>query len=501
MLKMAQIQYIKEMYENQGLSLREISKMTKISFKTVRKYAYMENWSEDQLPNIEPQSYPVLGKYIEVIDEWLEQDQKIPRKQRHTVKRIYDRLQEEKGFEGSYSSVKKYVRKKKFVMRQSSEGYLPLEQVPGSAQIDFGEFLYYDRNGNSKTAYALTVTFPYSNKGYIQVYPSQNQECLLTGMQRIFEHIGGVPLRIKADNMATAVVQVLKGKERILTDGFTRFMLHYRFQAEFCNPAAGNEKGNVENKVGYGRRNALVPVPTIGSFNEFNEYLWEWCEKDAERLHYKHRVSIQSLWEKEKEKLLMLPEYPYQVFRYEAVQVNKSGFVTIDTNKYGLSPELYRETVQTKIFYDHIEFYHDHHNVGEYERSYESNQEIMNWTRYLDTLCRKPGAAEHTRFFRYIPKHWQEYLKQTQGHDRKDALQLLQEIVSDGNADLCTDALELAFENGRTDADSIRQCYYIIAKKEYRPEPLKLTSEAPLLSYAPNLSVYDELTGGDIHAR
>ena len=85
----------------------------------------------------------------------------------------------------------------------------------------------------------------------------------------------------------------------VLTDGFTRFMLHYRFQADFCNPASGNEKGNVENKVGYSRRNAfVVPVPVITSFEEFNEQLLEWCEKDADRLHYKHKVPIRDLWER-----------------------------------------------------------------------------------------------------------------------------------------------------------------------------------------------------------
>lgn len=110
------------------------------------------------------------------------------------------------------------------------------------------------------------MSFPYSDKAYAQVFPSQNQECLLIGMRRIFEYIGGVPARIRFDNMSTAVAQVLEGTERKLTDGFTRFMLHYRFQADFCNPASGNEKGNVENKVGYIRRNALVPIPTIISF-------------------------------------------------------------------------------------------------------------------------------------------------------------------------------------------------------------------------------------------
>lgn len=499
MITMAQVQYIKHLFDVEERSMLDIAKTTGLNYRTVRKYAYMDDWSKDKLPDIEPKSYPVLGDFIPIVDEWLEGDRKIPRKQRHTVKRIYDRLREEKGYSGSYSSVKKYVRKKKFVLKQAAAGFLPLAQPKGHAQIDFGEFMYYSPNGDEHNAYSLTITFPYSNKGYIQVFPSQNQECLLTGMQRIFEHIGGVPPRLRADNMTTAVAQVLEGTERILSEGFARFMLHYRFQSDFCNPASGNEKGNVENKVGYGRRNALVPVPTIESFDKFNEYLWEWCEKDAQRLHYKHKVSIQQLWEEEKSSLLALPEHPYQVFRYAALRVNKYGFAVIDTNKYGLSPTLLGETVQAKIYYDRIQFFHNHQLVGDYKRSHGTCEELMDWTQYVATLCKKPGAIEHTRFFRQMPQAWQEHLTQTSGAERKTALQLLNEIVTDGNAALCVDALSLAGENGRTDTDSIRQCYYMIARKEYRPEPLHLTAAAPVLNYNPNLSAYDFLTGGEAH--
>ena len=297
--------------------------------------------------------------------------------------------------------------------------------------------------------------------------------------------------------MTTAVAQVLRGTDRVLTDGFNRFMLHYRFQADFCNPASGNEKGNVENKVGYSRRNAFVPVPKITSFADFNEYLWEWCEKDAQRVHYIRKVPIQELWEEERSKLLELPAYDFPIFRYTTLTVGKSGFATIDTNRYGLSPSLAGETVQAKIFFDHVEFFHDHVPVGQFKRSYCSNEEIYDWTQYVTTLCRKPGAIEHTRFFHQMPDGWQSYLSQSQGKERKSALQLLNEIVSDGNAALCEDALALAGENGRTDADSIRQCYYLIAKKEHRPVPLKLPT--PALNYNPSLSVYDGLMGGDEH--
>ena len=500
MLRMAQIDYIKDLYENEDLSLREISRRTGHSFQTVQKYAYQEDWSAEQLPNLEAENYPNLEKYIPSIDEWMEADRKLPRKQRHTAMRIYHRLVEEQGYRGSYSSVKRYVRKKKFVLRLATEGYLPLAQPRGHGQVDFGESLYYDSQSRERKGYALTVSFPQSNKGYTQFFPSQNQECLLEGLKRVFEHIGGVPPRLRFDNLSTAVVKVLEGGERELTEGFTRFMLHYRFRAEFCNPAAGNEKGNVENKVGYSRRNAFVPVPTVTSFEEFNEWLWEWCEKDAQRLHYKYKVPIQELWEADRDALLKLPEYPFPVFRYEALSVNKYGFAVIDTNKYGLAPTLAGKTVQAKIFFDHVEFYHDHQPVGRYRRSYGRDEELYDWTQYVGTLLKKPGAVEHTRFFKQLPQQWQELLAQSRGRERKGALRLLDEIVRDGNAPLCEDALSMAAENGRTDPDSIRQCYYMIAKKEFRPKPLELRASTPKLRYDPNLTAYDGLTGGASHA-
>lgn len=500
MLRMAQIQYIRDLYENEGKSLREISQITGHDFRTVQKYAYRDDWNQPDFPDIEPKRYPVLGPYIPIVDGWLEQDRRVPRKQRHTAKRIFDRLKDEYGFPGGYTSVKDYVRLKKNLTQMKSSGYIPLEHVPGDAQVDFGEFIFYDGTGAEQKGYALTVSFPYSNKGFTQAFPAQNQECLLEGMKRIFEHIGGVPRHLRFDNMSTAVAQVLDGNNRVLTDGFNRFVLHYRFQAEFCNPASGNEKGNVENKVGYSRRNAFVPVPTITSFEAFNQSLWDWCEKDAQREHYVKKVPIAELWQEDAQELLNLPQYPYQVFRYSSLKVNKTGCVEIDTNKYGLSPTLTGETVQAKIFYDQLEFYYDHQLIARFRRSYKKNDEIYDWTQYVSTLCKKPRAVENARFFRQFPALWQQHLRCAQGAERKHALRLLKEIVRDGNASLSDQVLELARKHGRTDADSVRQCYYILAKQEFNPKPLTLVCDAPVLNYQPNLSAYDGLMGGDYHA-
>jgi len=194
-ISMAEKMYIKQLYED-GVSKSEIQRRTKLNYCTVCKYADMVDWNDDKLPNMEPDNYPVLGEYILLINEWLEGEAAAPRKQRHTAKRIYDRLRAEAGYKGGYSSLKRYVCKKRFVLRQGLAGCLPLAHPMAHAQVDFGEFLHCDAEGNEHEAYELVMSFPYSDKAYAQVFPSQNQECLLIGMRRIFEYIGGAPARI-----------------------------------------------------------------------------------------------------------------------------------------------------------------------------------------------------------------------------------------------------------------------------------------------------------------
>jgi transposase len=496
---MAEIEYIKHLWEEEGKSLREITRITGLSFQTVQKYAYMEKWSEEKPPSVSPGNYPVLGEYIPIIDEWLEADAREPRKQRHTMQRISDRLRDEHGYTGSYSSVKRYVRKKKYLMGRTSEGFLPLEQPKGHAQIDFGAFKYYDGLGQDCNGHALTITFPYSNMGFTQVFKGENQECLLEGMKRIFEHVDGVPLRIKADNMPTAVARILAGHDRKLAEGFARFRLYYCFEADFCNPASGNEKGNVENKVGFDRRNFLVPVPNIDDFALFNAGLFRKCDQDGNREHYRRKVPMKGLWEDERRVLKVLPPHSYEVFRMTAARINKYGFVSVDCNQYSVSPELAGKMASVKIYFDHVEVYHEHALFACYERSYGKSEDVFDWKQYIKTLCKKPGAVEHTRFFNQLPKLWQSHLAASQGTERKSALSLLLDIVNDGNERLCDGVLEKAFLHGRTDSESLRHFYYSLASGETSSEPLQIAN-AVVLGYEPDLTAYDFLSGGAVNA-
>ncbi len=168
------------------------------------------------------------------------------------------------------------------------------------AQVDFGKALVVGSGGAEETWSELVISFPFSNAGFAQVCRYETKECLCEALQRIFEYIGGVPLRVLFDNMSSAVVHIEEGGKRKLTEMFTRFTLHHRFKAEFCNPDSPQEKGSVENKVGYLRRNYLLPPPKIENLEAFNAHLLDVCMADLQREHYVKKELISDYEESNK---------------------------------------------------------------------------------------------------------------------------------------------------------------------------------------------------------
>lgn len=190
------------------------------------------------------------------------------------------------------------LAKKKKEIYKDEGGYLPLEHPRGEAQVDFGQAVFYEKGKLIKGHY-LNMSFPYSNGGYTQVFKGDNQECFLEGMKRIFDHIKFVPYKIWFDNLSAAVI-IGKNRERNLVEQFERFTLHYGFEINFCNPNSGHEKGNVENKVGYVRRNMFVPIPHYDDIDECNKNLLKLGDLDMQRPHYKKGKTIAELFEEEK---------------------------------------------------------------------------------------------------------------------------------------------------------------------------------------------------------
>ena len=286
---MDQIHHIRELFFEQGLNISDIAEATGFNWKTVRKYVDMEDFNIYVKAEHPSRHLSKLDPYKSTVDAWLMEDKKLPRKQRHSARRVFDLLKSKHpDFDCSYRLVAIYVaaKKKELNLKDTlKDGYLPLLHYPGGAQVDFGE-TQYKEDSQLNTGKYLTLTCPHSNAGYIQLFPGENIECLLEGLQAIFEHIGSVPTEIWFDNTATIVTSIMRGGDRKLTDRFLRFQEHYGFKAKFMNPRSGWEKGSVENKVGYLRRNLLVPMPEFSSLEEFNQKLLKHCDSDHERRHY-----------------------------------------------------------------------------------------------------------------------------------------------------------------------------------------------------------------------
>lgn len=190
MTKPVSIQQRIRILDAQGVSWREIARQLGVSRDTVRKYATMEDCSPK--PAVRRGRRSLIDAHSETVDSWLAADRLMPRKQRHTARRVYDRLVEEEGFQGSYSSVQRYVRRWREGHRPDGDGYLELDWSAGVMQVDFGETVATIGGGDVKV-HCLVATFPHSNMRYVAAMPGENAECVCEGLAQIFDHIGMPP--------------------------------------------------------------------------------------------------------------------------------------------------------------------------------------------------------------------------------------------------------------------------------------------------------------------
>jgi len=497
MLTMDQIYRIKILRNYEGKSLRQISKEAGHHFETVKKYADKDDF------NLSPKPTQVrrgkLDPFKPLIDEWLEADRLAKPKQRHTAQRVYNRLKEMYGdeFDVSDRSVRKYVAKRKKDLNGDSEGYLPLEHPVGEAQVDFGEAQFTER-GLKYDGYYLNVSFPHSNGGYMQLFKAQNQECLLEGLKSIFEYAGACPTAIWFDNMSTAVKEIKKNRERDLTRGFERFMLHYGFQSNFCNPNSGHEKGNVENKVGYHRRNLLVPIPEFDDIRVYNQELLERCDADMQRPHYKKSGTIAQLFEQDRLAMNALPRIPFEVGRLEVAKADKYGKVKFDTRLYSSSPAVSSQQVWIRATaHDVVIMDEQYREIISHPRLYGDQKESMNWIPYLDLMSKRPTALKYTGIFSELPTTLQDYLDKCEYEEKKAALKALAKMVQQTNLETAACAFEETLNCGIYDVDSVWATYRRLTSGHVEPKDILVPELVPELNdYSTDTTIYDALLVG-----
>ena len=250
----------------QGASKRSVCRRYGIAHKTLQKILA---WPEPPgYRQRTPRLKTKLGPHLGVIEEILASDREAPAKQRHTAKRIFERLRDEHGYSGGLTQVRVAVAR---LRRHAGEVFVPLAHSPGRAQFDFGEAAVQIA-GVARKAHFAVMSLPYSDAFFIRAYPRECTESFQDAHCAAFAFFGGVPTKTDYDNSKIAVARIV-GRERELTREFLRLQAHFLFTHRFCRVGRGNEKGHVESLVGYGRRNFLVPVPAFASWGELNAYL------------------------------------------------------------------------------------------------------------------------------------------------------------------------------------------------------------------------------------
>lgn len=507
MTTMDQIHHIRELFYEQDKNISEIAALTRLNRKTVTKYVDMTDFNLPALkPASQQQSCPKLDPYKRLIDQWLSDDKKAPRKQRHTAKRVYDRLvTETEGFDCSYRLVADYVKEKKKQLHidNKDKGKVPLIHYPGESQCDFGSADFYE-NGTKHSGKYLVLSFPYSNQGFHQLLYGENMECLLESLDAIFRHIGGVPREIWFDNTATIVTEIIKGGGRELTQRFIRFREHYGFKAVFCNPESGWEKGNVENKVGYSRRNFLVPVPRFLAIANYNANALKENDSDGNREHYRHNNTIQELFTQDRRSLLALPSIPFELSGIKTITTNGWGKFSLYKGKheYSVSPKHTNTVVTLKLTSTTITVLDENlREIITHRRLYgDQKQESMEWLPYLHYISRHPRSLMNTGIYEMMPSGMQSYLRDCHGTDRGKILKVIAELTKRTGFESAMQTVDQAIMYQATDADSLQNLYRRLYADVPELPPMAIRSDIPHLEQmSADLDSYDRcLLGGGV---
>jgi transposase len=375
----------------EGLSQRETARRFGIDPKTVRK---MLSFSVPPgYRRCKPPSRPKLGPVTPIIDQILATDRVSPSKQRHTAKRIYERLRDEHGFTSSYTIVKDYVREQH---ARTQEVFVPLAHPPGQAQADFGEAVAVI-GGVRQVIHIFCLDLPHSDACFLKAYPAERSEAFLDGHTSAFAYLGGVPISILYDNTKLAVVRILGDGRRERTRSFAELQSHYLFLDRFGRPGKGNDKGKVEGLVGYARRNFLVPIPEVASFAALNLYLEQRCLARLDDRLRGHAESIGERLERDLEALQSLPGAPYDACDRRPARVSSLSLVRYDRNDYSVPTAYGHRPVLVRGFVEEVVIACGTEIIARHPRSYEREDFIFDPLHYLALIEHKIGALDQAR--------------------------------------------------------------------------------------------------------
>ena len=478
------------------LSKRAACQEYQIEWRTLQRILKHEEPAGYQMK--EPRQKRKLERFLPIIHEMLRQDQQAPKKQRHTAQRIFDRLRDEHQYAGGLTIVKDAVRTWK---QGQAEVFVPLAHRPGEAQVDFGEAQVTLRGESVKVA-MFVMTLPYSDAIFCQVFAHECTETFQEGHKRAFGFFGGVPRRISYDNSKIAVAKITGGRGREVTREFQRLAAHYLFEHHFCLVRRPNEKGHVENLIGYARRNYLVPVPETDSLEGLNLVLEQRCRQDLSRQLRGKPGPKADLLTAEQAWFLALPQQEFEARRVKPVHANSLSLVRFDGNDYSVPTQYAYHDVTVIGGMEEVRLVVADRLVARHPRHWGKEHTEFNPIHYLALLERKPGALDYAKPL----ENWQlpncllvlrrRQEAELEKHGTREFIKVLR-LLEHTTLPQLSGAVEYALSIGANSADAVR---LILQSRQEHPVRLFCLDGRPHLQGVhvppPNLEAYRSLCVG-----
>jgi len=444
---MAMYAKVRRLRYRDGLAISEIARRTSLSRNTVK--TWLRESGRSEMSYQRPAGPKKLDMYVEWLRQALETDARRPRKERRTALRLHAQIQA-KGFTGSYSRVTEFVRRWKAEAGAvtARAAYVPLS-------FDWGEAFQFDWSdeglvigGIWRKIQLAHMKLCASRAFWLVAYPSQGHEMLFDAHWRAFAFFGGIPRRAIYDNMKTAVDKVGQGKARKVNQRFSAMMSHYLLEPEFCNRAAGWEKGRVEKAVQDGRRELFVPRPRFETLDQLNAWLAGQCLRLADEIRHPEirGQSVAEVFAQEQAHLMTLGT-AFDAFVEEPVRVSPTCLVSFERNRYSVHAAFANRAVSLRAYADRIEVVGDGEVIARHGRVFGRGQTIYDWRHYIPVLARKPGALRNGAPFADLPgplQRPQDRLLRRPGGDREMA-DILGCVPTHGLDDVLV-AVELALE-------------------------------------------------------
>lgn len=376
-----------------GLSIRELAQRYQVHRRTVREA--LANAVPPPRRPYRRRARPAIDPYVEVIDGWLTADREVPRKQRHTARRVWQRLVAEHGATVAEVTVSRYVARRRVELGLDSvEVTVPQTHPPGTeAEVDFGEF-YATVAGVWTRLWMFVMRLSHSGRAFHVAFATQAQEAFLQGHVAAFAHYGAIPRRIRYDNLKPAVVRVLRGRDREETQRFIALRSHYGYDSFFCRPGkdGAHEKGGVEGEIGRFRRRHLVPVPVVGSLAELNELIAAADRVDDARVITGRPTTVAAAFAAEMPVMLPLPAEEFDPARLLTARVDNRARVMVRQCYYSVPARYVARRLTVRLSATTVEVLDAGNVAARHERAAGRHVEVLVLDHYLEVLKIKPGA-------------------------------------------------------------------------------------------------------------